>query len=116
MQKPPISRYVSGSPAIAALTAKYGDRLQNMKLYERLLTIMAIAAALSDGLLDASAEPSIEQQIRNYTNDGHSLDRDLRDCLADLDSCDETQCSALLVALIGYTAADLAQLALSGGR
>jgi len=114
MQKPPISRYVSGSPAIAQLTAKYGDCLQNMKLYDRLLTIMAIAAALSDGLLDANADPSIEQQIRIYTNAGYSIDRDLRDCLADLDSCDESQCSALLVALIGYTSKDLVQLALSG--
>jgi len=115
MPNPPIHQYVSDSPAIAALAAKYGDRLQRMTRYEGLLTIMLLSSALSDGLLDSDGEPSIQQQIRIYMNAGYSISRELQTALTALDTCDEKQVTALLVALICYTSAQLAHLALSGG-
>ena len=114
MPNPPIRQYVSDSPAIAALTARYGDRLQRMTFYEAMLTIMLLASALSDGFLDRDIEPTVEEQIRIYTNKGYTLSRELQTTLTALDTCDEKQVTALLVALIGYTSAQLVNLALSG--
>ena len=114
MLNPPINQFVSNSPAIAGLTGRYGDRLQRMTRYESLLTIMLLSSALSDGFLDPDGEPSIEQQIRIYLNAGYSISRELQTALTELDTCDEKQVTALLVALIGYTSAQLVHLALSG--
>jgi hypothetical protein len=116
MLNPLINQYVSDSPAIAKLTAKYGDRLNLMTLYERLLTIMLLSSTLSDGLLDANVEPSIERQIEIYINGGYIINAELRNGLVALDDCDERQVTALLVALIGYVSAHLAHLALSAAQ
>ena len=116
MLNPPINQYVSDSPAIAALIAKYGDRLNTMTLYEKLLTIMLLSSTLSDGLLDANVEPSIERQIEIYINGGYIISPELRKALVALDDCDERQVTALLVALIGYVSAHLAHLALSAAQ
>jgi len=116
MLNPSINQYVSDSPAIAKLTAKYGDRLNTMTLYEKLLTIMLLSSTLSDGLLDANVEPSIERQIEIYINGGYIISPELRKALVALDDCDERQVTALLVALIGYVSAYLVQLALSAAQ
>ena len=116
MLNPPINQYVSDSPTIAKLTAKYGDRLNLMTLYERLLTIMLLSSTLSDGLLDANVEPSIERQIEIYINGGYIINAELRNGLVALDDCDERQVTALVVALIGYVSAHLAHLALSAAE
>jgi len=112
-----IDEYVSDSPAINQLIQLYGDRLQRLSFYERLLTIMTIAAALSDGFLDANADISVERQVRSYLSKGYRLDRDLDcdlvGCLIELDECDEEQVTALLVALIGYVSDELVQIAIS---
>jgi len=116
MLNPPINLYVSGSPPIAALIAKYGDRLNTMTLYERLLTIMLLSSALSDGMLDANVEPSIEKQIETFISGGYTINPEFRKALAALDDCDERQVTALVVALIGYVSAHLSQLALSAAQ
>ena len=113
---PSINQYVSDSPAIAKLTAKYGDRLNTMTLYEKLLTIMLLSSTLSDGILDANVEPSIERQIETYTSGGYIISPELRDALVALDDCDERQVTAVVVALIGYVSAYLVQLALSAAQ
>jgi hypothetical protein len=116
MLNPSINQYVSDSPAIAKLTAKYGDRLNTMTLYERLLMIMLLSSALSDGILDANVEPSIEKQIQTFISGGYIINPELRKALVALDDCDERQVTALVVALIGYVSAHLAQLALSAAQ
>jgi len=116
MLNPPLKLYVSGSPPIAALIAKYGDRLNTMTLYERLLTIMLLSSALSDAILDASVEPSIEKQIETFLSGGYTINPEFQKSLAALDDCDERQVTALVVALIGYVSAHLSQLALSADQ
>jgi len=85
-----------------------------MTRYEGLLTIMLIASALGDGFLDPEGEPSIELRIRLYLSGGYRMSRELQTALTALDDCDERQVTALLVALICYTSAELTDLALSG--
>jgi len=115
MTTPPIDHYVSDSPAIADLTAQYGDRLQRMTFYESLLAIMLLSSALSDGFLYPDGDPSIEQQISRYLNTGYPIDHELQAALAALDDCDERQVTAVLVALVGYTSAQLSRIAMAGG-
>jgi len=112
---PPINHYVSDSPAIDDLTAQYGDCLQNMRFNERLLTIMLLSAALSDGFLDPDRDPSIEDQINLYLNDGYRMSRELQTALTALDDCEEREVTAVLVALICYTSVELNRLAKSVG-
>ena len=94
--------YISGSPAAAALAQKYGQQLQNMSLDEKLLAIQAISGALLDSLIHRDCEPSIEEQILHHIDDGNPVDQGLQESLTALDGCDETQCFALLTALVAY--------------
>jgi len=98
----PLGDYVSGSPAAAALAQEYGDQLQNMSLDEKLLAIKAISGALLDSLIHRDCEPSIEEQILHHIDDGDPVDEGLQESLTALDGCDETQCFALLTALVAY--------------
>ena len=100
----PLGYYVSGSPAAAALAQKYGAQLQNMSLDEKMLAIKAISGALLDSLIHQDCEPSIEEQIVHHQNEGNPVDDGLQESLASLDGCDETQCFALLTALVAYGA------------
>jgi len=110
---PAIDEYVSDSPAINQLIQFYGDRLQRLSFYEKMLTVMVMSSALSDGFLDANADISVEKQVRSHLSKGYTLDRDLVGCLTELDECDEEQVTALLVALIGYMSGELVQIAIS---
>jgi len=98
----PLGYYISGSPAAAQLADTYGAQLQNMSLDEKLLAIKAISGALLDSLIHRDCEPSIEAQILHHIDDGDPVDQGLQESLAALDGCDETQCFALLTALIAY--------------
>jgi len=98
----PLGYFVSGSPAAAALAQKYGAQLQNMSLDEKLLAIQAISGALLDSLIHRDCEPSIEEQILHHIDDGNPVDQGLQESLTALDGCDETQCFALLTALVAY--------------
>ena len=98
----PLGHYISGSPAAAQLADNYGAQLQNMSLDEKLLAIKAISGALLDSLIHRDCEPSIEAQILHHIDDGDPVDEGLQESLAALDGCDETQCFALLTALIAY--------------
>ena len=98
----PLGYYVSGSPAAAALAQEYGQQLQNMSLDEKLLAIKAISGALLDSLIHRDCEPSIEEQILHHIDDGDPVDEGLQESLTALDGCDETQCFALLTALVAY--------------
>jgi hypothetical protein len=105
----PLGYYVSGSPAIAALTATYGQQLQDMGLDEKMLCIKAISGALLDGLVNTHTEPSIDEQVWDRINDGYEVDETLHEYLTALDGCDETQCFALLTALIAYGSEEFRQ-------
>jgi len=98
----PLGFYVSGSPAAAQLATTYGAQLQNMSLDEKLLTIKAISGALLDSLIHRDCEPSIEEQILHHIDEGNPVDQGLQESLTALDGCDETQCFALLTALVAY--------------
>jgi len=98
----PLGYFVSGSPAADALAQKYGDQLQNMTLDEKMLAIKAISGALLDSLIHHDYQPSIEEQVVHYMNEGNPVHDALQESLASLDACDETQCFALLTALVAY--------------
>ncbi len=113
----PIGYYVSGSPAIDALAATYGQQLQNMRLYEKLLAIKAISGALLDGLVNLHTEPSIDEQILDRINDGYEVDERLHEHLSALDGCDERQCFGLLETLVACAQEDFRQsIAASRGQ
>jgi len=105
----PLGYYISGSPAADALAQEYGDQLQNMSLDEKLLAIKAISGALLDSLIHRDCEPSIEAQILHHIDDGDPVDEGLQESLTALDGCDETQCFALLTALIAYGSEEFRQ-------
>jgi hypothetical protein len=101
--------YISGSPAAAALAQKYGAQLQNMSLDEKMLAIKAISGALLDSLTNPNTEPSIEEQVLDHQHTGHAVDQGLQESLTALDGCDETQCFALLTALVAYGSEEFRQ-------
>jgi len=98
----PLPFYISGSPAVTQLADTYGNQLQNMSLDEKLLAIKAISGALLDSLIHRDCEPSIEEQVIHHIDDGNPVDDVLQESLTALDGCDETQCFALLTALVAY--------------
>jgi len=105
----PLGYYISGSPAAAQLADTYGAQLQNMSLDEKLLAIKAISGALLDSLIHRDCEPSIEAQILHHIDDGDPVDQGLQESLTALDGCDETQCFALLTALVAYGSEEFRQ-------
>lgn len=107
----PLGYYVSGVPEIDALVRQYGSDLWGMGLYKKLLATRLIAAALADGMADLATEPSIAEQIQQYCNEGFDIDATLQRHLEALDNCDERQCLALLLALVGYVSDELQQSA-----
>ena len=105
----PLGHYISGSPAAAQLADTYGAQLQNMSLDEKMLAIKAISGALLDSLTHRDCEPSIEEQVLHHIDDGNPVDNGLQESLAALDGCDETQCFALLTALVAYGSEEFRQ-------
>ena len=91
------------------LAAEFGDRLERMTKTEKLLAIQAISGALLDGLVNRDCEPSIEEQLQSRISEGYEVDNGLQESLTALDGCDETQCFALLTALVAYGSEEFRQ-------
>ena len=94
-----IDGFVSGSEAIARLTATYGDGLEGMTMHQKMLLIRAIAGAFM--MVGSDSEPNICQQVRD---DGFPVDETFWQHLCELDTCSAQQCFALLQALTACTA------------
>jgi hypothetical protein len=97
----PLGYYVAG-PAITDLADQYGDRLVNMSVKDKIMTLAILADTLEHHESYPDVPTSIEIQINGRRDIGGQIDPTLATHLVSLDAGKRAQLIGLIQAIASY--------------